>query len=54
MKFFRWIKSWLTMKRGGVLFIDGVDGQEVFLYTDCYGRRWMANYNRWEFRVNYD
>lgn len=33
------------MKRHECLFVDQVDGQEVFLYTDCYDNKWMANFN---------
>ena len=47
----KWIKSWLTMKRRQKLFTDIVDGRAVFLYEDCYGTQWMANYSRWGFRV---
>jgi hypothetical protein len=39
------------MKRKYCLFIDKVDGKEVFLYVDCYGTEWMANFNRFGFRV---
>lgn len=49
----RWIKSWLTMQRGRCLFVDQVSGKEVFLYTDCYGQRWMAEFSRWGFRVQH-
>lgn len=45
------IKSLLTMKRIHCLFIDMVTGEEVFLYRDCYGDEWMANFNYWSFRV---
>ena len=47
----KWLKSKLTMKRRYCLFVDSVSGQEVFAYTDCYGKKWMANYNHWFFRV---
>ncbi|KKM20524.1 hypothetical protein LCGC14_1644590 [marine sediment metagenome] len=47
----KWICSWLTMKRTQCLFIDIVEGKEVFEYIDCYGQKWMANYMRWGFRV---
>lgn len=47
----RFIKSWLTMKRGHCLFVDKVDGSEVFEYTDCYNQKWMANYFYIGFRV---
>ena len=46
-----WLFSWLTMKRGHCLFVDQVSGKEVFEYTDCYGDKYMANFNRWGFRV---
>ena len=46
-----WIKSWLTMKRKQCLFVDSVSGKEVFLYVDCYGDEYMAEYNRFGFRV---
>ena len=38
------IISFLTMRRGRCLFIDKVSGDEVFLYTDKYGKEWMASY----------
>ena len=47
---FRWIKSWITMKRTHCLFIDQVSGNEVFEYVDCYGDKWMAEFNRFGFR----
>jgi hypothetical protein len=47
----RLIKSLLTMKRKGCLFVDVVDGKEVFLYVDCYGDKWMSNYNYFFVRV---
>lgn len=47
----RWIKSKLSMKRRHCLFIDQVSHKEVFLYTDCFGDKWMANFNHWFFRV---
>ena len=51
MTFLKWLKSWLTMKRKYCLFTDIVSGEKVFLYTDCYGQKWMANFNRFGFRV---
>jgi hypothetical protein len=45
------IISWLTMKRGSCAFIDRVDHQEVFNYVDCYGDKYLANWNRFFFRV---
>lgn len=45
------IISWLTMKRERCLFVDRVTGKEVFLYTDRYGDKWMAEWNRFFFRV---
>lgn len=39
------IKSRLTMKRGMCLFVDKCDGKEVFEYTDCFGDKYMANYD---------
>jgi hypothetical protein len=50
-KFIRTLKSKLTMKRGSCLFVDTVDGGEVFEYTDCYGQKWMAGFFHWSFRV---
>ena len=47
----KYIRSWLSMKRGHVLFVDIVSGKEVFDYVDCYGQYWMANYSHWFFRV---
>lgn len=51
MGFLRWCRSWLTMKRKHCLFIDQVSGNEVFLYVDCYGQEWMAEFFRFKFRV---
>ena len=51
MRIFRWVKSWVTMERGRCLFTDNIAGKQVFEYTDCYGKKWMANFNRWGFRV---
>lgn len=51
MKWFYKVKSKLTMKRGHCLFIDSVSGKEVFEYTDCFGQKWMAEFNHWFFRV---
>jgi hypothetical protein len=39
------IMSRLTMKRQGCAFVDKVDGYEVFNYVDCYGNKWLANWN---------
>ena len=50
-KLIRTLKSNLTMKRGQCLFVDSVDGSEVFEYYDCYGQRWLANYCHWFSRV---
>lgn len=47
----KWIVSKFTMKRKRFLFIDQVEGKEVFLYVDKYGTEWMANYNHWTYRV---
>lgn len=47
----KWLKSKFSMKRKSCLFIDKVSGKEVFLYVDCFGVEWMANYNHWFFRV---
>ena len=50
------IISRLTMKVKRHLFMDSVDGKEVFLYEDKYGQEWMANYpfRIWSFRVKRD
>ena len=47
----KWFKSKLTMKRGQCLFVDMVDGNEVFEYVDCFGQHWMANFNHWFYRI---
>lgn len=49
--FIKWVRSWLTMKRKHCMFVDVVSGEEVFLYIDCYGQRWMADFNRFGFRI---
>lgn len=41
------IKSRFTMQRKECAFIDTVDGKEVFVYIDCHGDRWLANYAFW-------
>lgn len=51
LRLFRWARSWMTMKRKSCLFVDQVSGREIFLYVDCYGREWMAEFNRFGFRV---
>ena len=50
-EFKEWLKSWLTMSRKQCLFVDQVSGDEVFLYVDCYGQEWMANYFYFGFRI---
>lgn len=39
------------MKRLYCLFVDSISGEEVYLYIDKYGDKFMANYNRFFFRV---
>ena len=39
------IMSRLTMKRQDCAFVDKVNGCEVFNYVDCYGNKWLANWN---------
>ena len=51
MGIFRWIRSWLTMKRTYRLFVDRVSGDGVYGYVDCYGKKWMAGFVRWGFRA---
>ena len=42
--------SRLSMKNTGrCLFVDKVNGREVWLYTDKYGKEWMAQ-SKWEMR----
>lgn len=42
--------SRLTMKNTGrCLFVDIVNGREVWLYVDMYGKEWMAQ-SKWEMR----
>lgn len=42
--------SRLTMKNTGrCLFVDKVNGREVWLYIDKYGKEWMAQ-SKWEMR----
>ena len=42
--------SRLSMKNTGrCLFVDKVNGREVCLYTDKYGKEWMAQ-SKWEMR----
>ena len=33
------------MSRKTCAFIDNVSGKEVFYYTDCYGDRWLAEFD---------
>lgn len=47
----KWLKSWLTMKRGSHRFVDVVSGESVYMYTDCFGDKWLAYYSRWGFRM---
>lgn len=42
---FKRIRSRLTMKRGHCVFVDIVSGKEVFDYVDCYGKRWLAEWD---------
>lgn len=42
--------SRLTMKNTGrCLFVDKVNGREVWLYIDKYDKEWMAQ-SKWEMR----
>ena len=42
--------SRLSMKNTGrCLFVDKVNGREVWLYIDRYGKEWMAQ-SKWEMR----
>ena len=42
--------SRLKMKNTGrCLFVDKVNGREVWLYIDKYGKEWMAQ-SKWEMR----
>ena len=42
--------SRLSMKNTGrCLFVDKVNGREVWLYTDKYGKEWMAQ-SKWGMR----
>lgn len=47
----KWFKSRYTMQRMECLFVDVVNGEEVFKYKDCYGKFWQAHHNKWGFRV---
>ena len=39
----RYLISRLTMlNTGRCLFVDKVNGREVWLYTDCFGKEYMA------------
>lgn len=47
----RYLASRFTMKKTGeCLFVDNVDGREVWLYTDCFGKEFMAQ-SKWEMRI---
>lgn len=52
-RLFHNIISRFTMKRGRFLFEDHVVGKGVYLYEDCYGQEFMANFafHFWSFRV---
>lgn len=52
-RLFHNIISRFTMKRGKFLFEDHVVGKGVYLYEDCYGQEFMANFafHFWSFRV---
>lgn len=46
-----WLMRRVTMKRKHCLFIDRVDGKEVFLWVANDGTEWMGNFGRFGFMV---
>lgn len=47
---FKYLVSVFTMKKQCVLFIDQVNGKEVYLWIDKYGAEYMAH-SKFGFRV---
>ena len=50
----RYLISRFTMTNTGrCLFVDKVNGREVWLYTDCFNKEYMAQ-SKWEMRCERD
>jgi len=51
MRIIKNLRSRLTMVRQQTLFYDKVNGKAVNEYTDCFGKKWMAQ-SKFGFRTS--